>query len=94
MNPVTGQPEPVYSTLQRNLWIVFVSSPIVTLCLFLTLYLLGTYLRIQLQLSEEYHKNPTVWLFFGTFAPSAVYTIFINIFRSVYKYVTFYLFLW
>ncbi|OQV24693.1 Anoctamin-10 [Hypsibius exemplaris] len=84
-NPVTGQPEPVYSVVQRNIWIGLVSAPVVTLCLFLTLYILGTYLHTQLRLSEEYLKNPTIMLFFGKFAPSAVYTICINIFRSVYK---------
>lgn len=77
--------EPVYSELTRNIWIGFVSTPIVVLCLVLTLLMLQTYLHTQLRLTGEYLKNPTLWLFFGRFVPTAGYTVCINVLKIVYK---------
>ncbi|XP_055333125.1 anoctamin-10-like [Paramacrobiotus metropolitanus] len=86
-NPVTGLPEPVYPEMTRYIWIAFISTPIVVLCLFLSLFMLGSYLDAQTSLNDQYIKRPTFFLFFGRFAPSAIYTVCVNIFKGSYRYV-------
>ncbi|GAU87848.1 hypothetical protein RvY_00644 [Ramazzottius varieornatus] len=86
-NEITGMPEPTYPNMNRYLWIAFVSTPIVSLCLLMTVYILNTYLNTQLRLNHEYAIHPTAWLFFYKFVPSGIYTTSINVFRAVYKYV-------
>ena len=85
-NEITGSPEPTYPNMKRYMWIAFVSTPIVLLCLVMTGYIFTMYLSTQLRVTREYAAHPTVWLFFYKFAPSGVYTTSINVFRAVYKY--------
>ncbi|KAJ8415704.1 hypothetical protein AAFF_G00402610 [Aldrovandia affinis] len=94
LNPVTGREEPVYPNARRQLRIYLVSVPFVLLCLYLSLYVMMVYFRLEVWALQLHDDEPTAWTSLLLFVPSIIYAVVIEAMNRLYRYVAEFLTEW
>uniref|UniRef100_A0A3P8VR25 Anoctamin n=1 Tax=Cynoglossus semilaevis TaxID=244447 RepID=A0A3P8VR25_CYNSE len=85
-NPVTGREEPLYPTAKRHLRIYLVSLPFVLLCLYMSLYVMMIYFRMEGWALSIHSEEPTFWTEILLYIPSVIYAVVIEIMNLLYRY--------
>lgn len=85
-NAVTGREEPTYPTAKRQLRIYLVSVPFVLLCLYLSLYIMMIYFKMEGWALTLHAEEPTFWTEVLLFIPSIIYAVVIEVMNIIYRY--------
>lgn len=85
-NPVTGREEPLYPNSKRLLRIYLVSVPFVLLCLYLSLYVMMVYFRMESWALSLHDEELSFWTGILLFIPSIIYAVVIEIMNLIYRY--------
>ncbi|XP_044150609.1 anoctamin-10 isoform X1 [Bufo gargarizans] len=86
INPVTGKKEPTYSSLKRQLRIYLVSVPFVCLSLYVAIYVMMIYFKLEGWAISYNHEQQSTFSGLLLFVPSIIYAVVIEIMNRIYRY--------
>ncbi|XP_040289367.1 anoctamin-10 isoform X2 [Bufo bufo] len=86
VNPVTGKKEPTYSSLKRQLRIYLVSVPFVCLSLYVAIYVMMIYFKLEGWAIRYNHEQQSTFSGLLLFVPSIIYAVVIEIMNRIYRY--------
>ncbi|XP_060060838.1 anoctamin-10 isoform X1 [Erinaceus europaeus] len=85
VNAVTGREEPLYPSYKRQLRVYLVSLPFVCLCLYLSLYVMMIYFRLEAWALGLHESSGSEWTGVLLYVPGILYAVVIEVMNRLYR---------